>query len=276
MSKAARWAIAATVLSGAFVPVLWAQDAVSSLRVNWKPAEAGEGAESRALKTWSLADLRGMKQQGSREKDPRSGKMFDYKGVVLSDLVDQALEALPSIPDRSRIDLVILKNAKGERAFVPRAFAIKHPMIIAHSRDGKPAEGGLQSVVPWSSRTKVLGEPVPLEKFFLSNVSEIELASYGERYGQFRLKRRTDPLVMRGEKLFFQSCVNCHAAGTGPAIHAVASEAAGRRLASDGHPTVKGAPRLEGRERQAISAYLDSYRAEASFNPVLGPTSAAR
>jgi len=45
----------------------------------------------------------------------------------------------------------------------------------------------------------------------VSHVTNIILTSYQDEYAEFRLQKRTDPSAMRGEKLFLQNCISCHA-----------------------------------------------------------------
>src|SRR5690606_17381988 len=101
-------------------------------------------------------------------------------------------------------------------ALVPRSFIVKHPLILALSREGKPLEelGPVYSVPPWSSRaSQVAAEGLPVEVFFVRAVSEVVLTNLRSRFGGLYLRRRGDPIAMRGQQVFVQSCATCHAAG---------------------------------------------------------------
>ena len=111
-------------------------------------------------------------------------------------------------------------------------------------------------------------EGLPVESYFLSEVSRLELSNYSERYSGLFLKRRTDPLAMRGEKIFVQNCITCHSTGKIPSLTDGADHGAARqKLASGGHPPVKGSPKLNDRDFRALVNYLDAYRAEQVSRP---------
>ena len=224
-------------------------------------AELSRAGTRQELKNWSLAELRTLRQISCQEKDPQSLKICSWKGVSLSALVDGALKDL-SAEERAHVDLVILRNEKGDQALIPRAFVVKYSILLATERDKKNLGtlGPLYSVAPWTSNSKIKQEGMFLEALFISNVDHIELTNYKERYSGLYLKRRTDPAAMKGEKLFVQNCLGCHATGTSPS---------GRALASTGHPAVKGLPQLEAKDIRPLASYLDAYRLE---NP---PQSAA-
>lgn len=242
----------------------WAEGSQSSaLSVIW----AAAGPEQ-VLKTWEFPDLSKLKQTSSHEKDPASGKLTRYKGVLLSQVLEAAMNSL-SVEHKALVDLVIFKNASGGQVLLPRSVITKYPVLLA--LDGPSAS----LVIPWTSKPKVLREDLPVESYFISNVKLIELSNYRDRYASVFLKRRTDPLAMRGEKLFVQNCVGCHAGANKPTVTDLSGEAKARRLASDGHPAqVKGVPRLNDRDRRALVNYLDAYRTENSTSGKGGATQA--
>lgn len=220
-----------------------------------------EAAPGGVLKSWSASDFAALKFASTRERDPAGGGNAQWKGVPLSKLIDQAIEGL-TVEQRSGIDLVILKNAAGAKAFIPRSLVTKYPILIASIRDGKPLaapRGPLLSVVPWTSRPKITDEELPLESYLIPGLSEVELTSYKNLYGAYFLKRRTDPVAMRGEKIFVQTCLGCHA-GADPIPQSDA-------VASASHAAVKGFPRLQDRNRRAVQSYIDAHRGET--NPVV-------
>jgi len=225
----------------------------SALNVIWSDA-----GQQRVLKTWSLEQLHGYKMTSHHEKDPESGHILSWKGVVLSRLLEEAAASL-TVEERARIDLVIVQGV----AAIPRAMILKYPFLLAI--DDNASRGPLYSVVPWTSKPKILNEVLPLERFFVSHVDKIELTNYADRYGSLYLKRRTDPLAIRGEKLFVQSCVNCHSGGTQNSINFgnVGSK----------HPPVKGVFPLVEHLKRSISRYLDAYRAQVTSVPHTPPLS---
>ena len=207
------------------------------------------------IKAFAPEELKKLKRSGSVEADPLTGKKAKFEGILLSDVIDQALNGAAN-DRKALIDLVILKNAHGATALIPRSLIVKYPVILANSQDHKKL-AGLRSVIPWTSRPKARTEGLPLETYFVDDVNEVQLANYRERYGDVFLKRRTEPLAMRGEKLFIQSCLSCHDSTPG------SSKA---RNWVGQHPTINGAPKLDERDQRALRSYLDLFKAE-NANP---------
>jgi len=227
------------------------------------PALLGAGTKAAVLRGWTLSDIASMKQITSTEKDAGDGRLHRWKGVLLSGIVEKTLEKLQ--PDqRAHIDLVIFHGQDGSRAFVPRAFIVKYPVMLATHRDGVAVDGGspVSIVVPWTSKPRILGEGLPVEGFFVRAVTRIEFANYRDLYADFFLGRRTDPAAMRGEKIFLQNCASCHAARSGGAI----KEAFRKMrpvLGSVSHAPVKGGPgRISEKDSHALANYLEAYMAE--------------
>lgn len=220
------------------------------------------------LKTWELSELSRFKKVVSHEKDPLTGKIAKWEGVLVSTVLDKVLEGL-SAENRAQIDLVVLRGANGEKAMVPRALISKYPIMFAMQREthhsGLENRGPVYSVVPWSTRPKILNEDLPLESYFIPHVAQIELTSYKDRYSPFFLKRRTDPSAMRGEKLFVQNCTSCHASGRPPSIANLSFEGGMKKP----HAKIRSggglAERLSERDWKSILRYLNAYGVE---NPV--------
>jgi hypothetical protein len=238
---------------------------VDDYRLNATLSQAGV---EQPLKSWSFDELSRLKTASSRERDPESGKLVNWKGVLLSSVVDAALGGLAA-EHKARVDLVILKSETG-RALIPRAFIVKYPVLLALARDNKwdlGEQGPIYSVIPWTSKgDRIRREDVPVESFFLPRVRTIEFANYRDQYGFLFLKRRTDPAAMRGEKLFIQNCVSCHVgSGRGPAPAALGSGERARQvaMASDEHPRVRGfVRRFTEQDVRSLVSYLDAYRVE--------------
>jgi mono/diheme cytochrome c family protein len=228
-------------------------------------AMAGEGVQfswtasspAQELKHFESNDFSKFKSVSSQEKDPATGKLTPYKGVLLSQLIEKAMDPLP-LDHKAQLDLVILSGASGGQVLLPRSVITKYPVMVA-------LNGGSPSVVmPWTSKPKLLQEGLPVESYFVTGVTRVELSNYRERFGRFFLKRRTDPSAMRGEKIFVQQCISCHAGGVGGALADLSGEAKARKLASTGHPVIKGSPKLNEKELRSLVNYLDAYRSENS------------
>jgi hypothetical protein len=220
----------------------------------------------KALKSWDLPTFQKLKGMSTREKDPETGEVVNWRGVSLSYLVDQALDGL-SIEEKAKVDLVILRNSAGQQAFVPRSFIQHYPVLLAWERGSRGPlgqRGPWYSIVPWTSKPKILEENLPLERYFVPSLAEVELTNYRNLYGAFLLKRKTDPSAVRGEKLFVQNCMGCHTPNQVPQI-AISDPGKSPVIASQGeHSMVKGAPRLADRQWRALINYFDAYKAEGS------------
>jgi hypothetical protein len=186
---------------------------------------------------------------------------------VISKFVEQALQELP-LEQRASVDLLVLRNAAGKEALIPRSLVTHYPLLLAYQKDGKPlegAEGPFAVVVPVATSPKIIREGLPLSAYALSGVTEIEFASYQSRYSGLFLKRRTDPAAIRGEKMYVQTCIGCHGAGRARSLSdvTVSATAQVRTVASALHPPATGAPRLTERDLRALVSYLEAFRAES-------------
>ncbi|OFZ18021.1 MAG: hypothetical protein A2X94_04540 [Bdellovibrionales bacterium GWB1_55_8] len=200
-----------------------------------------------------------LKTGSSKEEDPATGKVVRWSGVLLQGVIDRSLRDV-AIESKARVDLIILKSRSGKEAVIPRSLVTKFPVLLATSREGTSLKG-LHSVIPWTSKSKVRVEKLPIGSFFLEDVVQIELANFQGRFQPFFLKRRTDPSALRGENLFLRNCVACHTDAGRSILSDLASESKSRSLAS-GHPTIRGFTPLSERDQRAIQSYFYSFRAE--------------
>lgn len=208
------------------------------------------------LGTWdgALAARLGIRASQSRERDPKSGRIAQWQGHVLSAVLEKIMAPL-SVEQRAHIDLLVFVDASGREVLLPRWVATKYPVLLANKRDGESIS--VMPVVPWTSKEKILQDELPLEAFFVSNLRRIDLANYRDRMGQVFLRRRTDPLAMRGEKLFAKNCLGCHSSGESP--HPKPG-GFGRRLASSAaHQS------LEEGSRRALLRYFEAHTNENSL-----------
>jgi mono/diheme cytochrome c family protein len=203
----------------------------------------------RALGDWEGKDLAEIKQATSSEKDPGGPLIRKFHGPLVSALIEKAMEKVPG-ELKAQVDLVIFRNGGGESVIVPRSLITKYPLLLSQEPE---AEGGLTLISPWTSKPKILQEGLPVERYTLKGVSQVELANSRETFGGLYLKKRVDPVAMRGEKVFIQNCTACHA--TGPSSLKTGD-------VEQGHPGGKGIARLVDRARHALKTYWDSYRGE--------------
>lgn len=211
--------------------------------------------DQKVLATYLLEDLAKRKQASLTEIDPESKKSSLFKGVSLSQLVDEATKPLTAA-DRSHIDLVILKG-KTQTALMPRAFLVKYSAIqLALTQDGKNiATIGPRVVLPATSNAKIQKESILLDPLFVSDLESVILTSYQFHYANLFLKKRSDPAAMRGEKLFVQNCVTCHQQGVNKSFEGV-----------EKHREVSGASGLsnilEPKQLRSLTSYIEAYRGQ--------------
>jgi len=167
----------------------------------------------RSLRAWTLEDLSSLSPISSHEKDPLSGHFSQWKGVLISKWIEKELSELP-LEQRSEVDLLILKNQKGEQAILPRHVVKAFPVMLAWEKDRKifsDKDQGFTVVLPWSSNSqKMMRGNLNWSAYQISGVSEVQLTSYQARFSNLFLKRRTDPAAVRGEKMVVENCVSCH------------------------------------------------------------------
>ena len=182
--------------------------AMPTLKLFWKIGEV-----RRELKSWSVEEFQALsvKRKKSRERNPKDGKLVEWSGVLVTQLLEEALAPL-ALEQKALIYLLVLTDDQGRSVTVSRALTIKYPFFLADRwSDGPQVERGhFVCVVPWTSRPKILKEEVPLEMYFLSKLVSIEFTSYQDRFSEYLLKKRTDPGSMRGERLFVENCLSCH------------------------------------------------------------------
>lgn len=222
----------------------------------------------RTLKVWTWEEVRARKTVKSSEKDPESGQVVSWQGVSLEKIIEESMSAL-SVDETASIDLIVLKGAKGAQADIPRALAVKYPLFLAHTRDGRPVDGRgpLVSVIPWSTKDKLAKEMLPITKYFVSGVNRVELTNYQVWYpSAFFLRRRSDPLVIRGEKRFVQACAGCHGwkeMPKNPGLGDFLTQAEEGKLFGPMHQKVDGMPHFEDMDQRAIRSYLKAIQSES-------------
>lgn len=228
---------------------------------------AAEGRGPRLLKTFRPEDLRVFKQQTRKERTAASEDLFHWRGVLLSDVIDAAMQDM-TVEERATVDLVVLGASDTAKVEIPRGFANKYPVLLAYERDGRrlDQEGPFWSVVPFSlnqlqrrtaSQRGIQDELLPIEKYSLPAIRKIELTNYRNRYhSSLFLSRRTDPLMVRGEKRYVQTCLGCHALGGLPPAAALSEQMATPTFVRSKHEAVRGMPQLGDVEVKALRSYL--------------------
>ena len=225
-----------------------------SIRFVWK-GEAGD----KVLGDFSLKTLASKSHRHSKEKDPKGGEMVTWEGISFNWLLDHAIESL-SVSDKASIDLIILIGKDGQRAILPRGLLSQVPMILALHRSGKDIgeRGPVYSVLSWSTKSKALVDPLPLEKYFVSKVQEVELTNSKLFYGPFFMAKRSDPRAVRGERLFVQSCLACHDKGQRDKDFPLTL------VSGVAHKPVSGLPKFEERDMASLKAYFKTFESEVA------------
>ncbi len=253
MMSFSAWKKTGWIVSSAAVVSLMASISLANggeIKTVWNASEA-----SHPLKSWTLSELQKLKSVTHHEKDPATGRSGSWKGPEMSLLVDKTIESLPG-DQKAQVDLIILKDAAGRSIRLPRSLIVRFPVILS------PQGSGAKLVLPLSSKSKIWEEGLPLGLYQFHDVAEIEFANSHNLYGSFYLKSRKDPLAVRGEKIFIQNCLSCHASGKAGAGEPLGFEKSARKLASVNHPSVQNAPQLKSREMKALVSYLDAFRVE--------------
>ncbi len=206
--------------------------------------------EAQSLLSWEAKQFLKLKWSTFKEKGA------SYRGVLLSDFLDQSMASL-SVAQRAQIDLLIFKNIKGREWTIPRAWIIQYPVRLGIT-------GEKFSVwIPSEALSQLAKQGKSKEDRFFEEVESVDLTSTLIRYAPLFLARRTDPSAIRGEKLFVQNCAECHASGMGPAPRQ-------RTLASVATDHEKHAflSRQEPRALRALESYLESHRMELSADRI--------
>jgi len=240
-----------------------------------------------SLKVLQESDLKSLGSLKSlNEAWPGAQRRSSWQGYLIADVIQKALDQM-TVEERAQIDLVILQAGEGDgaqRALLPRALLKNFPFLLASLRDGKNSAKGWVAVPPLASRSKLQDEGLPIESYFLESVSRIELANSKERYKPAILIRRTDPIAVRGERVFVSSCLACHDSGRAPrfdgnanspantpsqsvasAISTVASHFSNTLSPSEFkplHKTVPGTPSLNDRDWQSLKSYWDAVKVQ--------------
>ncbi|MGK5082171.1 hypothetical protein WDW37_02615 [Bdellovibrionota bacterium FG-1] len=235
---------------GVGLAVFAAETRAETFKVMWNAT----GPEQELI-SWNSEGLGKLKSVSTHEKDPLTGKLTQYKGVLLSKILEKSMNGL-TVDRKAQIDLLIFKNASGGQVLVPRSVVTKYPVLLALKGDQ------VSLVMPWTSKPKMMQEGLPVETYFLADVSRLDLSNYQERYGNLLLKRRTDPLAVRGEKIFVQNCISCHSNGKISVLTEVKGDSILRGLAGTAHLKVKGSPKLTERDLKSLLNYLGAYRVE--------------
>lgn len=227
-----------------------------------------QNGKTASIKAFTLADLRRLNAVSRQEKDPADQKVSHWKGVLLSEVIEEAMKGL-TVEQRATVDLLVLAGD----VEMPRGFANKYPVLLAFEQNGQAIseQGPFFSVVPWSAsaaagkggKKNIHSELLPIEKFFVPKLKRIELTNYRNRYqSDLFLLRRTDPLTVRGEKRYVQTCLGCHAQNRMLPAGQLSNELEKPHFVALKHGAVKGMPILGDVEVKALRSYLKAIQVD--------------
>lgn len=211
------------------------------------------------LRQFAASDLKKIKTTTRTEALGKGQEAIRWRGVLFSDLLEEALSsATPA--EKSRIDLVLLRTQEGAETPVPRAFVQKYPYLLAFERVGqKTFVEAFSAVPPISSQGKKLeAEIFPYTRYAVESLSAIELTNYRDFYGRAMfLERRSDPLLLLGEKRYYQVCVGCHHSKSSDIPQELARSLFRFRENQTTHEKVSEMPKLGPSDEQALVKFIE-------------------
>lgn len=232
------------------------QAADSGLSVVWKRTDSDSTLKVlRPGEPFAGLKLASVKASQSRGRET-------LKGPTLGNLLDATMAGLKP-EDRARIDLVILQGEQAgapAQVWIPRSFVGKVPMVI--TQVGTDFTAVIPENEKQNSFSRSQMDGLPWGAYGLDRLRRIELANYQERLGGMILKRRTDPAAMRGEKLFVQNCMACHAGSSARWAQLGAGIASTLEAGVGRHPAVQGVRKLDDRSARALQSYWNAWVAE--------------
>lgn len=229
------------------------------LEIVWDPAP-GQARTLLQVTQAELAETWRMKLRETRERHPQTGSLERFQGVSFNAQIEAALEKLTPA-ERARVDLVLVEGRSGT-AYFPRSFLTRHPVLWGAVRSAKmPDPASLGIVVPWTSRAhKIEPDLLPTATYFVMGPRKVRLAAYrGVLPPETFLKNRRDPLQLRGEKRFIQTCLGCHVPRDPEAMRALFPRTlkAGEAV-WDKHTGIPSVAEFSNLDREAIRHYLSA------------------
>lgn len=224
------------------------------------------GGQKTLLKRWQGEEWAKLKVQSINERNLRSGQSQEGSGFVVSQWIQKVTEGL-SAPERAEIDLIEFEGSRGH-AWVPW-FLINRFRVSMTLGDGKRAPIGWSLTMPVRSQPEILLEGVPLAAMELEGVERVVLSRYSDRTAGLKLEKRSDPVALRGEKLFQQGCASCH--GQTPNLILTSVSSMDPAVWQKRHPSVVWAE-LKDKEWRGLRAFATVWLSETKAKAAVGPT----
>jgi len=213
--------------------------------------------------------------------DQASGKSGRWESLALGEFVEKVLEKA-SVETRSEIDLVFFEGPEGSRLALARGFLRKFPEIslglpVSSHPAGDLAPKGWSPLFP-GSLSRYMKEGLAPGMYAGRSVSSLVLTNSRQQFSNWVLQRRTDPLAVRGEGVYLQSCVGCHGSQgmeQSPSVPTVEAAArlvtaiSERKALLDKHSVTFNSRQvlsLEERDHRSLIRYFDALVAEKSVN----------
>ncbi len=245
---------AGLMLQGVTTDAAESQASQERVVVSW----GGGQWRKRDLKLWTLEDAEKLKVRVQNEWDPVLRKISRFEGVRLRELVERSMDQM-SAQEKAQVDLIVLKNSNEEEVALPRWLMNKYSILLAFTRNSKRLDenGPFYVVVPWTSQARIKKEVLPLGKYFFGNVVRVELTNFRKYYSDdLFVSNRSDPVVMRGQKRFVQSCIPCHQTKEIYQIRKMHKLIESADLMQSKHKNINGFSSLDQNEHRALVRYI--------------------
>lgn len=172
--------------------------AVRPIRVVYQGPEAG-----RNLNSWTFERIRAEGKWVERSEEGRN-----WEGVTFLSLLERSFEELTP-EERSLTDWLVVTTYDGKRVSFPRFLTNRYQVLVGRAKD-RPADGW-HLVLPVEAQPKIRQEFLPLSALRGVSIQQITFTRLEAVVAQdLFLRDRSNPLALRGEKRFLQTCVACH------------------------------------------------------------------
>jgi hypothetical protein len=146
------------------------------------------------LRTWTIREL---------QKRPRQGN------ISLKQILEESSNHLNDLK-LSEVDLFNFYDVNGQiLARVPRFLIWKDRVRLRLDR---------KTNTLYSRVLPTEGQLVPFQELSVASLSRVEMVNSWKQYPGVRLRLRTNPAAVRGEKLVTHNCLSCHSLPKNPPL----------------------------------------------------------
>lgn len=173
------------------------------------------------------------------------------KSSLSRDFIDRTLAPLAANV-RAQLDWITFTAQSGQKLTLPKVLFLKYPIRVSAQSEGikiELSEGDAQRYLKEFAK-----EGIPLKGIVLNAVTDIQFFNSGQVFAKLRSVKRSDPVLIRGEKGFIQFCLACHY----PKADFVDDRKKLEKFWADGkHPVVTPYIELDPSLKQAIKTYTN-------------------